>query len=184
MIMLPLVVGLFMVTDNLVGWFMGADFGPVAPLLRLCSPLIVFMCVGNFVGLQYLSPTGLQNKMTMAYIAAAVVDVVANFLLIPRMGAMGALCASLSAELCSCGLQVWMLARSEYRFAPWKDLAPYVLGVGVMAAALFGWQLISPLHGIAQTLSEMCVGALAYAVVLVLLPGTVLNRFVVQRRRA
>ncbi|MBR3223992.1 MAG: flippase [Atopobiaceae bacterium] len=184
MIMLPLVVGLFMVTNNLVGWFMGPDFGPVVPLLRLCCVLIVFMCVGNFVGMQYLSPTGLQNKMTAAYIAAAVVDVVVNFVLVRQLGALGALCASLAAEFCSCGLQVWMLARSEYRFSPWKDLLPYMLAVGAMAAALWGWQQITPFGGIVQTVTEMCIGAAVYGLLLVVLPGTALNKLTAKWRKA
>lgn len=178
MVMLPLVVGLFLASDNLVGWFLGPDYAPVALLLKFSCPLIVFMCVGNFVGLQYLSPTGLQNKMTMAYIVAAVVDVICNFVLIPQLYAQGALFASIAAEFCSCGLQVWMLARSEYRFPVLAGLVPYALGAAVMGAALVGWQHVSPFAGGLQTASEMGIGAAVYAAALAVQPGTIINRLV------
>ncbi len=181
MIMLPLVVGIFCVANNFVGWFFGPEFGPCAPLLKLSCPLILFMCVGNFVGMQYLAPTGLQNKMTMAYLTAAAVDVVANFLLIPRLYATGALLASLAAELCSCGLQVWMLLRSDYKSSVLKGALPYALAAVLMGGVLFAWQSVSPLSGGLQTLTEVALGGTVYFVLISLCKGTIINQFI--RRR-
>lgn len=176
MIMLPLVVGLFSVTDNLVGWFFGPGWEPVVVLLRLSCPLIVFMCVGNFVGMQYLAPLGHQNQMTVAYIIAAIVNVIANFFLIPPLMAQGSLIASIAAELCSCGIQLWLLARSEYRFSPFHDLVPYLIAVAVMCLVLLGWQRVTPLAGLWQTVSEIAIGAAVYAAILLVQPGTVVRR--------
>ncbi len=181
MVMLPLVVGLYLASGNLVGWFLGPEYEPVVFLLQLSCPLIVLMCVGNFVGLQYLSPTGLQNRMTAAYVVAAAVDVVCNLALVPSMLAMGALCAAICAEFCSCGLQVWMLVRSEYRFRVLVDLVPYVAGAAAMGVVLLGWQQVTPLGGAMQTVSEMGIGALTYAVVLAAWPGTLIHKLVARK---
>ena len=176
MVMLPFVVGLFLASENLVGWFFGPEYEPVALLLRVSCPLIVLMCVGNFVGLQYLSPTGLQNRMTAAYIVAAVVDVISNVILAPHLLALGALCAAICAEFCSCGLQLWMLMRSEYRFHILADLVPYVTGAAAMGVVLVGWQHVTPFGGAMQTVSEMGIGAFVYAIVLAVWPGTIIYK--------
>jgi peptidoglycan biosynthesis protein MviN/MurJ (putative lipid II flippase) len=116
--------------------------------------------------------------MTAAYIVAAVVDVISNVILAPHLLALGALCAAICAEFCSCGLQLWMLMRSEYRFHILADLVPYATGAAAMGVVLVGWQHVTPFGGAMQTVSEMGIGALAYAIVLAVWPGTIINRFV------
>ena len=116
LLVIPIAVGLFMISDNFVLWFLGADFAKTSVLLKWSCVLIVLMTVGNFVGMQYLNPTGQQNKMTVIYLISAAVNVVLNFLMIPRMLSEGAIIASVAAEAVSCGAQIWLLNRSEYCF--------------------------------------------------------------------
>lgn len=169
LLVFPICIGLLLVSDNFVVWFFGADFKKVAVLLKYCSLLIAFMCVGNFVGVQFLGPTGRQNKMTMAYIVAAVSNVALNALLIPRFYSVGAIIASVIAEFISCGLQVWLLMRSSYRFNMLKTAWIYILGSGAMVAAILALHWLHPMAGIVSTIVDVALGAVTYIAVLFVL---------------
>lgn len=111
--LIPISVGLFAVSDNFVVWFFGDGYSDVSILLKLSSILIIFMCIGNFVGTQYLAPTGNQNKMTVVYLVSAVANIILNALLIPRFYARGAMIASIAAEFVSCTIQVYLIKKAS-----------------------------------------------------------------------
>lgn len=169
MMLLPICTGLILVSDNFVIWFFGADFQKVGTLLKACSLLIALMCIGNFVGVQFLSPTGLQNKMTMAYAIAAGSNVVMNMVLIPRLYSMGALIASIIAEAVSCFIQVWLLIRSEYRFPVPRSIWKYMISTIAMACLIMVEKNIIQLTGILSTLVDVIFGGIIYIVILVIL---------------
>ena len=169
MMLLPICVGLIFVSDNFVLWFFGAEFQKVGSLLKACSLLIALMCIGNFVGVQFLSPTGLQNKMTMAYAIAAASNVVMNMLLIPRLYSMGSLIASIIAEAVSCFIQVGLLLKSEYKFPIPRSLWKYTVATAVMAGVIVLEQNSVQLTGVISTIVDVIFGGVVYMVVLVLL---------------
>lgn len=53
MMLAPMMVGLYCISDNFVLWFFGLEYKEVAILIKLSCPLILFMCIGNFVGVQF-----------------------------------------------------------------------------------------------------------------------------------
>ena len=165
--LIPIVVGLFMISDNFVNWFLGADFAKTSLLLKWSCALIALMTVGNFIGMQYLNPTGQQNKMTVVYLAAAVVNVILNAMLIPRMLSEGAIIASVIAEAVSAGAQIWLLKKSEYNFRMLRGAWKYVLAAGLMAGVI--WLIGTKLGvtGIVQTVLEILIGGVVYFVVLI-----------------
>lgn len=167
-ILLPIATGLFMISDEFVLWFLGAEFAKTAVLLKWSCALIVLMTVGSFVGVQYLSPTGQQNKMSAIYIAAAVVNVILNLIMIPKLLSVGAIIASVIAEVISCGAQIWLLKRSEYNFKMLQGAWKYILGAGVMAAVLWLLDSATALAGAVLTVSQVALGAAVYFVMLLL----------------
>lgn len=169
LLMVPIVVGLFLIADQFVIWFFGVEFAKVAMLIKLSCLLVAFMCVGNFVGMQYLSPTGGQNKMTAVYVTAACLNVVLNALMIPQMLSAGAMIASVAAEACSCFLQVWLLKKSEFNFRMLEGAWKYVSAAGCMAISILCVNGLSGISGVLETVVDIAVGAMVYFVVLVFL---------------
>ena len=162
MMTLPICAGLLLVSDNFVVWFFGSDFQKVSLLMKLSSPLIIFMCIGNFVGVQFLGPTGLQNRMTISYVIAALVNIGLNAMLIPRWASIGAMIASIIAELISCTIQMYFLMNSEFRFNLLKGMWKYILstvvmsGFVILAHCLFHYQMII------ATLCDTIIGIIVY----------------------
>ncbi len=165
----PMVIGLFVIAGNFVNWFFGPEYDKVVVLLRISCPLIIFMSIGNFVGMQYLSPTGQQNKMTLVYIIAACVNFVLNCLLIRRWASIGALVASVLAESVSCFLQVMLMKRSDYNFQMMKGVWKYILSSLIMGIAIWYMDNYISVRGWLLTLIEIIIGAFIYIIMLILM---------------
>lgn len=175
MLLVPIALGLIIISDNFVIWFFGEEYLHVGILLKLSSLLLLFMCIGNFVGVQYLSPTGNQNKMSLIYIICAFINIGLNFLLIYYMKSTGALIASIIAESISCILQVILLLRSKYRFNMIIGTYKYLIAGAVMFGALFPYSYFVPLSGWIKTLTEVGIGFLVYFLTLIILRETIVK---------
>lgn len=169
LLLFPMCVGMLVISQNFTAWFFGTDYGKVTTLLDLSCPLLFFMCLGNFVGVQYLSPMGMQNKMTKAYLTAAVVNFCLNLLLIPQLYSVGALIASIIAEAVSCFIQLYYFAKSEYAIPLWKPMWKYTVSALVMGVVLLGVNAILQVAGVLQTVADIAVGGVVYAACLILL---------------
>lgn len=103
----PVVVGVFLVAKRFVPIFYGAGFDDVTPLLYILVFLVPIIGVSNVIGMQYLVPTGKEVYLTRSVIIGSVVNFGFNAFLIPQIGALGAAVASIIAEFCVSGIQVY-----------------------------------------------------------------------------
>lgn len=158
----PMIVGIITISDNLVIWFLGKEFSKVAYLLKISTPLLLFMGIGNFVGTQYLIPTGKQNIMTLIYIISAIINVIFNFLLIPKLYSVGALVSSCLAELISCLLQVILLKRGELNFSIHEGIWMYLFSSMIMGSVLIILNKILTMRGASYTIIQIFVGIIIY----------------------
>lgn len=94
----PICFGLFVVSENIIPWYLGSGFNTVIILLRIFSFIILFTGLSNIIANQYLIPVKQENKFTIATVIASVLNVIINSILIPRYGAFGAALASVVAE--------------------------------------------------------------------------------------
>lgn len=168
LLLCPMATGLYFVSDNFVGWFLGDGYTKVISLLKLSSILIPFMSIGNFVGLQFLCPMNLQSKMTIIYFFSAVINFILNIIFIPKYLAIGALCSSICAEFLSCILQVYLLKKSEYSFKMTDGIDKYILSSICMAIGLLILNTTS-LSGIMLTIIQIILGTLIYVISLFIL---------------
>lgn len=169
MLMLPITVGLFVIAPDFTLWFFGQGYDGVPVLIRLSCLLLVFMAVGNFVGVQYLSPMGKQNKMTIIYIISAVINLILNAVLIPYCYSTGAMIASIIAEAFSCFSQVYLFKKSEYSitllYGTWK----YFVATFIMAAIITVFHIhCRHLTTTLLLMIEMILGMVVYFAVLLI----------------
>ncbi len=169
MMLIPAMAGMVIISNNLVAWFLGSDFMKVAYLLKLSVPMLLFMAIGNFVGIQYLIPTGQQNIMTIIYICSAVINVLLNFLLIPTLYSEGALIASCIAEVFSGSFQLVLLKRSEFNFSVCKGVWKYLISAIIMYIVLFIMDKNVNSSGIQYTLIQIVIGIIVYLTMLIVL---------------
>lgn len=132
MLSIPMCLGIIAVSENFVPWFFGDGYNAVVPILRIFSFLVVAIGLNNIMGLQYLIPTGKQNTYTFCVIVGAIVNLLCNFLLIPRYGAIGATVASVFAETCIAGIE-FVIIRKDIKFSSvLKSATKYLIAGAVM----------------------------------------------------
>ncbi|SEQ87075.1 Membrane protein involved in the export of O-antigen and teichoic acid [Lachnospiraceae bacterium NE2001] len=169
-ILLPVVFGLFIVSSDFTVWFFGEEYKFVSKLICLSCPLLVFMTLGNFVGVQYLTPMEKQNKMSIIYVTSAVINLILNFFLIGNLLSIGAMIASIIAEAFSCMAQLYLFMKSEYRFNMLKGTHNYFIATIIMAVVtmLTRWLIYSKVSLTVLVIVQIIFGAVAYFCVLAL----------------
>ncbi len=137
----PITVGLAVAAEDMVPWFFGEGYEPVVPCMVALSPLVVIIGVGCVFGRHYMVPARRMKEFTATVVLGMTVNMLLNVLLIPYFGAMGAVAATLVAEL-TVSLSQYLLVRKLFPprifLAGGKNmLAALAMGAGVWLLASF-----------------------------------------------
>ncbi|WP_302579575.1 flippase [Clostridium saudiense] len=99
--------------------FWGDNFEFSGNIIMGLSTTIPFIAFANVIRTQYLIPNERDKEYLLSVIVGAIVNLVINWILIPRYGAMGATIATIIAEVIVCMIQV-LAVRKEL------DLLKYI----------------------------------------------------------
>lgn len=94
----PIMIGLICISSKFVPIFFGEGYERVSILIRIISPIILFIGISNIIGTQYLLPTKKQKSFTISVTAGAIINFILNIFLIRNIGAIGASIATVIAE--------------------------------------------------------------------------------------
>lgn len=112
--------------------FFGKEFTDCGILIRAITPIIVFKAWANVIRTQYLLPNEKDKDFIMSLFAGAIVNLIINSLLIPKLGAMGAVLGTVAAEGTVCIYQT-VVVRKELNFRKYfRDSVTYLLIGGIM----------------------------------------------------
>ncbi len=169
---LPCIFGILVCADDIILLFAGNGFKNAIFSIRLLCPIILVVGLASFVGLQVLYANRKEKYYTVAVSVAAAVNFASNFIMIPRLGQIGAVAGTLIAEAVGLCIMSFLgrvfLREAELKVCMWK----YVLGAGVMGIVVFLLKrfLFSASFPMAVRLS-VCVlcGAVLYALMMILL---------------
>lgn len=105
----PMCVGLYLVSDNLIPWFLGEGFLPSIRIIQLMCPLILFNALTNISGAQYFVATNQTRIITIAYFSGCVLNLIGNIVLDSIYGAEGAVISLVLATAVCCIYQYYHL---------------------------------------------------------------------------
>lgn len=91
--------GIIAISDEFVPLFFGSGYEPVVKLLIMMSPLIPIIGISNCLGTHFYGPVGKTKIASFYMIAGSICNLFLNVMLIPKLGATGAVIGSLAAEL-------------------------------------------------------------------------------------
>lgn len=94
----PVFAGLFIMAPVLIPLFFGKSFANAVLPVQIMSILIFVKGFGDLVCYQAVIATGNESKRVVASLAAAIINIIFNFFLIPFLGANGAAVASVLSE--------------------------------------------------------------------------------------
>lgn len=95
---IPMTIGVIIISNRLIPLYLGEDFVPAAPVFALLAPLIIIIGMASVWGQTVLIPLKKNKIYTISISVGAVANIIANTILVPRMGAIGASIGTLIAE--------------------------------------------------------------------------------------
>ena len=167
---IPMFYGLIICASLFMPIYLGNGYELSIPLMQIFSWLIVVVCLASITGFSYLVPTKQQNVYTFSVTMAAIANLLMNLILIPKIGALGAAIASISAETIGTVIQIWYCVHKKQLDIK-KIINPswkYFLSGTLMFFILLGikhWFF----SGIKSLLILVFAGFLSYVLILIIL---------------
>ena len=103
----PMIFGIIAVSNSFVPFFFGDGYEKVKLLMKVMSPIILFIGLSNVTGTQYLLSTKKQKQFTISVICGAIVNAILNLILINKFDALGAVIATVIAEFTVTAVQIY-----------------------------------------------------------------------------
>lgn len=167
---IPMLFGIIGVIDVFVPVFLGDGFDKVKIILPILSLLYIPMGMNYMTGRQYMIPTNQQDKYNKLLIIGGVINVVVNFILIPKYFAIGAAIGSVSGELFVLYLSMrYLIKTKQYSLKGFiKDIYIYCISGFIMFGVLLFMKRIIR-YNLLGLLLLVIAGAIIYLVLLILL---------------
>ena len=149
-VLLPCCAGMMAVARSFVPIFLGNEFAKTYGILITLCPTMVFIGISNVTGIQYLVAVNKNRELTISYIVALVINLVINFLLIPKYNVYGAAIGTIAAEGASAAIQYYYMRRYIGKTLDIIMITKLValsaiMGLCVYSINFVGWGLIPTL---------------------------------------
>jgi|GEM_PF-40721 len=98
MLLCSFAFGLSAISDNLSVFFFGEDFKKSGILMSALAFTLIPIGLSNIIRTQYIIPHGLDKIYLKTVSTGAVINLIVNFIFIPKYGAVGAVIGTICAE--------------------------------------------------------------------------------------
>ena len=150
--------------------------------MQLIMPTVFAIGLSNIMGIQMLIPMGRENVVVVSEVVGAVVDVIINALLIPRLGASGAAIGTVMAEFAVLAVQAVALKETVVplirQIPVWKAVVAAVVS-SIPCVVIVGLGLG---HFVTLVLSAMAFFGI-YFIILLLLKEPFVREYMKLSRR-
>lgn len=131
-----------------------AYHGSILPM-QIIMPTLLFIGLSNIMGIQILVPLGREKVVLYSEIAGAGVDLIINWILIPKMASVGAAIGTLIAEAVVAGWQYVALkdmVSDAYRCVKY---IPIIVGIALGTTTSFGLKYLGLSYFLTLVLSTI-----------------------------
>ena len=123
----PIVFGLMAISNDFIPLFLGKEFCKSSTLLNILSITLIFISFANVLRTQYLIPNNRDKEYSISVILGAIVNLIINFILIPKYASIGACIGTVFAEATVCVYQAFVL-RNELNIKRYiNNSVPFLL---------------------------------------------------------
>lgn len=155
--------GIASVAPEFAPWFWGDGFDVCAPLMTGLAFTIPVWTVGEVIRNQYLLPTGKDNQYMSAFLIGVFANIVGCSLLIPFIGAMGAVLSMIFAELIMSIVQTVYIKKEVSIFHSLSSTFPYLIFASIMLLVTRVFSYIVSLPLTFKVLFESAVAFFVFA---------------------
>ncbi|EOU1113509.1 polysaccharide biosynthesis C-terminal domain-containing protein [Clostridium perfringens] len=112
MMSIAMTFGLAAIAPTFAPVFFGEEFSECSPIIIGLSITIIFISWANVIRTQYLIPRGKDKSYLISIVFGAIINLIINFLLIPKFEAIGAVVGTVCAEATVCIIQTMMVRKN------------------------------------------------------------------------
>lgn len=163
-IIIPMSVGLFILSKPAIELFAGDKFLPAIPALRILCSLIIIIPISSFLGNQILIPNRKEKYGNYAVFSGAIVNVCLALILIPRLSFIGVAISLVVAESVVTVVHIFFarhfMRLSISNFLPTKAIISSI----IMGLCVFTLYRIDPRPGMSVIWS--IIGIIIYVITL------------------
>ena len=171
----PMMFGIMAIAEPFAPWFLGAEFNDAGRLMMIEAPIILFIGWSNVTGTQYLMPINRTREYTISVTIGAVVNILANFLLIAKWGASGSALATDISEFAVTAVQLVYIRTTIRRRRLFASTWKYLLSGLIMFIIVYRLSNVIQMT-IANLILEVSLGAIVYIFALFLFRAPVIEQ--------
>lgn len=157
----PITIGVFMLAQNIVILFFGADFLPAAKTIRFFCPIIIIKSFGDLLCYQTIISTGNEKQRIVASAWGSVVNIILNYILIQAIAQDGAAIASVISELIYNSYLFFKVKKLIKFHGNKKAIGQALISTAIMAIAIYIIKLFELGSGLTCLLS-IVIGIAVY----------------------
>ena len=150
------------IADIFVPLFFGEGYEKCIVLVRCFVPVLIIKAMGDHTRSQYLIPKEKDNLYTIAVFGGAFLNLIANYLLIRRYEALGAVIGTLIAEFIVMLIQVLGVRREIDFIQMFFKQAIYLVFAGIMYLVLIIVENILDINAILKLFVMILAGGFTY----------------------
>lgn len=171
----PMMFGLMAISAKFAPWFLGKGYEQAGGIIFFEAPVILFIAWSNVTGTQYLMPVNRVKEFTASVSVGAVVNIVANFFLIPAYSANGAAMATVISELCVTAVQLYCVRTTIRRRTLFSGLWRYLLSGLIMYVVVLRLDQMMAMN-IVNLAFQVAVGIVVYAACLIIFRAPIISQ--------
>lgn len=156
---IPISAYFVMLATESVVFLSGTSFVEANVPMKILMPTIVISSVSQIIGSQYSVSVGKEKNLMVAVIAGAIVNVIFNALLIPRISYNGAALGTIVAEATQCIIQVLLAREMVKQVFSVENLLKVSIGT---IAAVISLMVLRFLVGFSSLFAALFFSAVAF----------------------
>lgn len=168
MLSIPIAIGLFLFSDEIILLFSGEGFASAGFTMRLLTPIVVIIPFSIVANLQIFVPMEREKLILQSTLAGAVTNFTFNMFLIPRFAENGAAAATVLAEFVVTAVCFWNIGKFYDRKAIFAKYAQYWIAAVPIPVVVFLTKCV-PVHYVVRMCIAIPASAVCYFSVLWLL---------------
>ncbi len=161
---LGMTFGLFCVADKFSAIFWGNEFAPCGNLIKILAFSLPFSTYASIIRTQYLMPNHKDKAYTTIMVIGAVVNLIANLILVYKFEAIGVAIGTLISEVVVCVMQI-IYTRNKVNHVQYnKTFLKYLLPSLIMTFIVCLIDYLTPTN-IYMLIIEILVGGIIYVLI-------------------
>lgn len=161
-IAIPISLGIICISETFIPLFYGNDFFKTSYVLILLSLTIPMLAWGNVIRTHFLIPKEYDKIYIKSAIYGAIINLIFNFIFIPKYGSIGACIGTIMAELSVTVYQSFSV-RKELNFSTYiKSVIPFIIKSIIMFMIIYPINILD-INVFLKLILEVIGGIIIYA---------------------